>query len=166
VASWGSHCSEIPSKGALDLSSSSCPCSKADSPLFILISGQVLYSKMSEITVYTFQIYISLDLSTPRGWVRVCQRYRSCNLYLYLYRTLYHTSRRYTLTPGDPYQHPFFEPKVLLNMVNFCVLHPENLFQAHKHNSTRESILIPLLKEQEAKYFQIGKYCTTRFARG
>jgi hypothetical protein len=60
---------------------------------FRLISTQVLYQNMSEIAVYTFQIYTSLDLLTPGGWVEVCRRDRSCNLYLYLFCIIYHTSR-------------------------------------------------------------------------
>jgi hypothetical protein len=51
-------------------------------------------------------------------------------------------------------------------MVNIGVLHTEDSFQAHKHNSSKKSALIPFLNEQEAKYSKIWKYCTTQFARG
>jgi hypothetical protein len=55
---------------------------------------------MSEIAVYTLQNYTSLDLSTPGGWVEVCQRYRSSNLYLYT------SSVPYTI-PLEVYPYPW-----------------------------------------------------------
>jgi hypothetical protein len=42
-------------------------------------------------------------------------------------------------------------------VVNFCVQHTVDAFGAHEHNSSKKSALIPLLNEQEAKYFQIWK---------
>jgi hypothetical protein len=42
------------------------------------------------------------------------------------------------------------------SLVNFCVQHTEDSFQAHKHNSSKQSALILLLNEQEAKHSQSG----------
>jgi hypothetical protein len=39
-------------------------------------------------------------------------------------------------------------------VVNFCVRRPEDSLKAHEHDSTKKSIPIPLLNEQEAKYTQ------------
>jgi hypothetical protein len=51
-------------------------------------------------------------------------------------------------------------------VVNFCVLHTEETFQAHEPNALKKPVLIPPMNEQGAEYFQKWKYCRTQFARG
>jgi hypothetical protein len=57
-------------------------------------------------------------------------------------------------------------PQLGSPVVDFCVCLPEYLLYAHEHDPQEKLAPIPLLNEQEAKYSQIEKYCTTRFADG
>jgi hypothetical protein len=47
-------------------------------------------------------------------------------------------------------------------VVNFCGCCPENLFQAHKHNHRKRSILIPLLKDTKQNTSKYGNIAQLR----